>query len=461
MTATSDPSKRVYRTLNPATGEIVRQWDRTTDDEAAALLDRAHAAYLSWRDVPISQRIEVLRNMASLIDKKVDDIATQVSIEMGKPVGQSVYEIGIGAQMCRYYTEHGEDLLADEPVTVPGFSRAYTRRESMGVVLAIEPWNGPIYQAMRAAVPNIFLGNTILLKPSEISAGSTLMLDELFAEAGLPSYVYQTALLTVDQVSAHVGDPRVRAVTLTGSDRAGSAVAEQAGRHVKPIVLELGGSDAFIVLDSADPVQAAGLAASCRLATSGQICVSPKRVIVTESNADAFIRSYAEIFGAQKLGDAFDPETTLGPLSTEEAAIRLDEQMQDAIEKGATVVLEGGRTEGAFFKPALLTGITPGMRLYHEEAFGPLGMIYRVPDTESAIALANDTKYGLSGTVVGDEAEAEAVARRIDTGSVGINTWFGAPIEVPFGGTKSSGFGRELGRSGLDYFANIKTYGIA
>jgi succinate-semialdehyde dehydrogenase/glutarate-semialdehyde dehydrogenase len=306
------------------------------------------------------------------------------------------------------------------------------------------------------------LGNTVLLKPSEISAGSTLHFDALFKEAGFPANVYQTALVSIAQVSAYIADPRLRAVTLTGSDRAGAAIGEQAGRHVKPVVLELGGSDAFIVLESADVSKAAAVAASVRLMLGGQICVSPKRIIVTERIADAFVAQFTKLFANHTLGDPLDPATTVGPMSSPDAAELLQGQMQDAVDKGATVLVPGGRLEGpgSYFRPAVLTNITPDMRLYSEEAFGPLAMIYRVADADAAVTLANSSRYGLGGTVFGEDLEARQVAEQLDTGGVGINAFLAAPIEIPFGGTKASGTGRELGRSGMDQFANIKTYGI-
>jgi succinate-semialdehyde dehydrogenase / glutarate-semialdehyde dehydrogenase len=332
----------------------------------------------------------------------------------------------------------------------------------VGVVLGIEPWNGPMYQAMRVAAPNLMLGNTVLLKPAEICAGSTSLFDRLFLEAGFPPHVFRTALVSVDQVSAFIADPRLRAVTLTGSDRAGSQVGEQAGRHIKPVVLELGGSDALIVLDSANVARAAKVAARCRLMLGGQVCASPKRVIVTEGVADAFVEQFVETFRQHTVGDPFDPDTTLGPLSTTAAADLLQEQYRDAVDKGATILVDGGRMDGpgAFFRPAMLTDITPDMRVYREEAFGPLAMIYRVRDADAAVELANASAYGLGGTVFGDDAEARDVAARLDTGMVGINMFLGAPIQIPFGGTKRSGVGRELGRSGMDAFANVKTYGL-
>jgi len=459
-----DPAKRVYQTVNPATGEVVRDYAMLSPEDAAAALARAHAAFAGWRETPIPERVRLFVRLADLIDVNSDELARLITLEMGKPLAQSVGEISVASAILRYYAEHGEDLLADEELTVGGFTKTYVRREPVGVVLGIEPWNGPVFQALRAAAPNLMLGNTVLLKPAEISAGSTLFLDHLFDAAGFPADVYRTVLVSTTQVADYISDPRIRAVTLTGSDRAGSAVGQQAGRHIKPVVLELGGSDAYVVLDSADVGKAAATAAICRLVIGGQVCASPKRIIVTEAVADDFIARFVELFGDQKIGDPFDPATTLGPLSSQTAADTLQAQYQDAVDKGARVLLPGGRTDGpgAYFAPAVITDITPDMRVYDEEAFGPLAMIYRVPDADAAVELANSSVYGLGGTVFGEDLDdARRVAGRLDTGAVGINTWLGGPIEIPFGGTKRSGVGRELGRSGMDQFANIKTYGVA
>lgn len=457
------PAMGAYRTVNPSTGELVREFAQLTDTEAAAALDRADAAYAGWRETPVAARIALFRRFVELFDANIDEFSRLVTLEMGKPLAQSAFEAGIVSQIFNYFADNSAELLADEVVAVPGITKAIVRREPIGVVLGIEPWNAPLYQAMRATAPNLMLGNTVLLKPAEISAGSTSLFDHLFIEAGFPENVYQTVLVSTEQVSTYIADSRLRAVTLTGSDRAGAAVGEQAGRHIKPVVLELGGSDAFIVLDSADVATAAATAAICRLALGGQICVSPKRVIVTDKVADDFIAQYCEVFASQKVGDGFDPETTIGPLSSVAAAETLQEQYQDAIDKGATVLVPGGRVDGpgAFFQPAVITALTPAMRLFSEEAFGPVALIFRVPDADAAVAVANSSKYGLGGTVYGRSDEARKVAERLDTGAVGINTYLGAPVEIPFGGTKRSGVGRELGRSGMDQFANIKTYGIA
>jgi succinate-semialdehyde dehydrogenase/glutarate-semialdehyde dehydrogenase len=461
--ATSTVPAGEYLTVNPATGEVVRRFEALSDAQAESLLANAHTAYLSWRETSIAQRIALFRSFIEVYEKNAEELARLATLEMGKVIGQSRMEAAIVKQMFEYYADRGEELLADEEISVPGFSRAITRRESLGVVLGIEPWNGPLFQAMRATVPNLMLGNTVLLKPSEIAAGSTEFFDHLFLEAGFPAHVYQTALVSTAQVSTYIADSRIRAITLTGSDRAGAAVGEQAGRHLKPVVLELGGSDPFIVLESANVTAAVQTAAICRLLIGGQMCNSPKRIILAEAIADQFISEFTALFASQKVGDGFDPETTVGPMSSVAAADLLQVQYQDALDKGARVLVPGGRMDGpgAFFAPAVITDITPQMRVYHEEAFGPIGMIYRVPNDDAAVELANDTKYGLAATVFGEPEAARRVAGRLDTGSVGINSFLGGPVEIPFGGTKASGFGREFGGSGMDQFANIKTYGIA
>lgn len=452
---------KIYRSTNPVTGEVVQEFPGLDDEAAAALLDRAHEAYLTWKDTSIEERVTLFDRFADLLSERIDEIARITTLEMGKALAQSVGEAQTVVEMFRYFAEHGPSLLREESVEVPGFSSGVIRKESVGVILGIEPWNGPLYQAMRATSPNLMLGNTVIVKPSEQCPQSTLFFDKLFDEAGFPPNVYQTALISSAQATTFIEDDRVRGVTLTGSDKAGAAVGEQAGRNIKPVVLELGGSDAFVVLDDADIDKAAATAATCRLVLGGQVCASPKRLIVAESVADQFIERFASVFGSQVVGDPFDPNTTVGPLSSVGQADQVQEQLQDAIDRGAKVVVEGGRVEGpgAFFRPAAIEGITEEMRVYTEEVFGPVALIFRVPDDEAAVELANSSRYGLGGTVFSENPErAQAIARKLDTGAVGINAWAGAPIQIPFGGTKRSGVGRELGRTGLDQFANMKTY---
>jgi succinate-semialdehyde dehydrogenase / glutarate-semialdehyde dehydrogenase len=460
---TAGTATQTYRSVNPATGALVREYPRLLDTEAEDRLARAHTAFPGWCETAVAERVRLFRRFADLVERDRNTLAHRATLEMGKVLAQSVAEADLVAQIFRYYADNGEELLGDELIEVPGLRQTIIRREPIGVVLGIEPWNAPMYQAMRAAAPNLMLGNTVLVKPAEQCPGTTLLLDELFAQAGFPADVYQTALVSVDQVSAYLADPRVRAVTFTGSDRAGAIVGAQAGTHVKPVVLELGGSDAFIVLDSADVPKAAAVAAACRIYMGGQACVSPKRIILTEAVADAFTAQFAQAFANQKVGDPLDADTTIGPMASVAAADHVQQQLQDALDKGATVIVPGGRMPGpgAYFAPAAITDITPAMRVSSEEVFGPLAVIYRVPDADAAVALANGSPYGLGGTVFGEDVEeARRVARHLDTGGVGINAYLGAPVEIPFGGTKASGTGRELGRSGMDQFANIKTYGI-
>ncbi|MFF1553181.1 aldehyde dehydrogenase family protein [Rhodococcus erythropolis] len=453
-----------YSTVNPANGEVIREFAPLTDEESRLILDCAQSAFESWRLVPVQDRVRILERIADLLEERGETLAHQICLEMGKLIAQARQEVELAAGIFRYYAACGESILADEEVGVAGYSRVVVRREALGVVLAVEPWNGPIYQALRAAAPNLMLGNAVVVKPSEITAGSTALLDAVLRDAGLPDGAFQTALLSRDQVSRYLADDRVRAVTLTGSDRAGSVIGEQAGRAIKPVVLELGGSDAYIVLDSADTDRAVASLNACRMFINGQVCVLPKRLIVAESVAERVIEPVVAHFAQQIIGDPFDPRTTLGPLSSVGAVDNLQALYDDAVANGATVLLAGGRIEGpgAYFKPAVLTDITPNMRLYAEEAFGPLLTVYRVPDVEAAIRLANDSPYGLGATVfTADPDEADMVSRRLDVGSVGINEWVCAPVEAPFGGTKRSGVGRELGKSGMDQFANVKTYAFA
>jgi len=454
-------SRSGYLTQNPVNGDILHEWPRLADSQVEAGLSKAHAAFHIWRAFPLDERAALFYRIADLFEKHADRIGRQITVEMGKILPHSKGELALVASIFRYYAEHAGRLLEPETIAVVGQGTATICKEPTGVILGIEPFNAPIYQAMRVAAPNLMLGNTVIVKPAEITAGSSLMIDEVFAEAGFPAGCYQTILASVEQVSAIISDARVRGVALTGSDRAGSSVGEQAGRAIKPVILELGGSDAFVVLDSANIDLAAATAATCRLIISGQACALPKRIIVTEASAEAFIESFKQVFCHQTMGDPLEAGTTLGPMSSERAAQLLQDQYDDAVAKGATILVPGGRTgsQGAYFKPAILTDIKPGMRLHEEEAFGPLALIFRVPDADAAIAVANDSKYGLGGSVFGEDLEeARRVAAALDTGSVGINAFVGAPIEIPFGGTKSSGVGRELGRTGMDHFANIKTY---
>lgn len=452
----------VYRSVNPANDRLIEEHQTLSDSDAELALDRAHHAFKLWRNTPVTRRVQLYRQFSEALLIRKDEVAHRITSEMGKPIGQARAEVDLVLSIVDYYANNGERFLADTVIDVPGLEYTVTRREPVGVVLGIEPWNAPLYQAIRTAAPNLMLGNTVLIKPAQQCAGSTRLLDELFREAGFPADVFQTALITHSQVSRYIADDRVRAIGFTGSDYAGKMIGALAGENVKPVTLELGGSDAFLVLDSANAREAAAVASSCRLFISGQVCTSPKRLIVTEQSADVFVAGVVEAFAEQIVGDPTEPSTTVGPLSSVSAAKTVDELVRDAIQKGATVLVPGGLlNEGsAYFAPVVLTDLTPEMRVYHEEVFGPVALIFRVADLKEAVELANSTEYGLGASVFADDlTEAWDAASCLDTGMVGINTFMGGPVEIPFGGTKASGFGRELGPNGMDGFANTKTYG--
>jgi succinate-semialdehyde dehydrogenase/glutarate-semialdehyde dehydrogenase len=456
--------KNTYYSADPLTGKVQREYPELTAGDCERLLAGAHGAFNIWRAESTAARAAACARLADLVLRDKDLLARAATADVGKPLADSLAEVDVIANVLRYYADRGVAMLAETQLNVAGYSEVVVRREATGVTLGIEPWNVPYYQAIRTAAPNLMLGNAVLIKPAEQCAASTLMLDPLVVEAGFPEHVFQTALLSHDQVAQVIADPRVRAVGFTGSEKTGALIGALASRHIKPVTLELGGSDAFVVLDSADVAKAAAVAASCRLMIGGQVCTSPKRMIVTDKVADEFTGRLVGTFTRQVVGDPFDPGTTVGPLSSATVATRVQEQLQDAIDKGATVLVQGGQTEpgSAWFRPAALTDISPDMRVFTEEVFGPVAMVYRVPDMTAALELANSTRYGLGGTIFAQDLdEARAAAAGLDTGMIGINSYLGGPPEIPFGGTKASGIGRELGPDGMDAFANVKTYAFA
>jgi succinate-semialdehyde dehydrogenase/glutarate-semialdehyde dehydrogenase len=380
---------------------------------------------------------------------------------MGKLIGESELEVDISAEILGYYGREGPRIAAERPLATEA-GDAVLVNEPIGVLLAIEPWNYPLYQVVRVAGPNLVLGNTILLKHAGICPQTALALEELFRDAGLPGDVYTNLFAETEDISRAIESPFVQGVSLTGSERAGAAVAEVAGRNVKKTVLELGGSDPFIVLDGENLERTVEAAVEGRIGNTGQSCVASKRFLVLDDVYDAFVSGLCDRFAALEPGDPADPSTNFGPLSSERQAQQLLEQVEDAVEKGARVVIGGGRpdVEGAFFDATILTDVTPQMRAYHEELFGPVAVVYRVAGEDQAVELANDTKYGLGGSVFGgDMARARRVADRIDSGMVWINHPTRSRPELPFGGIKRSGYGRELSELGMYEFANRKLIG--
>ncbi len=453
-----------YAVIDPTTGETVTTHPTATDTEVRDAVELADRAYADWRRTPVEGRAALLRRVADAYTARRDELARLIAREMGKPVAQGGGEVDIVASIYRYYADNAASLLAEEKVDVAAGGDAVVRRDPLGALLGIMPWNYPYYQVARFAAPNLLLGNTVLLKPPPQCPESALVMAEIFAAAGAPEGVYASLFATNEQVAAVIADPRVHGVSLTGSERAGAAVAEIAGRNLTKVVLELGGSDPFLVLGPVDLDRAAKHALVGRMGNAGQACNAAKRIIVEDDLYDSFLERFTDAVRGITPGDPQDPATFMGPLSSASAVDGLAAQVDDAVARGATVRTGGKRVErsGAWYEPTVLTDVTPDMRAYHEELFGPVAVVYRVSDVDEAVGLANATAYGLGAVVeCDDEARARAVADRLDAGMVYVNEAGGTAAELPFGGIKRSGFGRELGRLGVEEFANKKLVRVA
>jgi succinate-semialdehyde dehydrogenase/glutarate-semialdehyde dehydrogenase len=438
----------IYAVIDPATGETVKEFDTITDDELRAAIDRAHAASLGWAaESSVADRAALIRRVGDLHDERQQELAEIIVREMGKPIDQAVGEVEFAAMIYRFYADNAESLLADEPIELMGGEGSATiRRSPYGVLLGIMPWNFPYYQVARFAGPNLVIGNTILLKHAPQCPESAAAMAGIFKEAGSPDGAYENIYATNEQVEWVIADPRVRGVSVTGSERAGAAVAAIAGKNLTKVVLELGGSDPFIVLSTDDLDETVQNAVDARLDNTGQSCNAAKRFIVVDELYDAFVEKLVA-----KMGEADG-----NPLSSSTASERLADQLKRAIESGATVRVGGGQT-GNVFEPTVLTDIDPAEDIAREEFFGPVAMVFRVRDEDEAVALANDTQFGLgSYLMTTDPEQAERVADRIEAGMVYVNIVGADSPELPFGGVKRSGFGRELGRYGADEFVNKK-----
>jgi succinate-semialdehyde dehydrogenase / glutarate-semialdehyde dehydrogenase len=447
-----------YAVVNPATGETIKEYPTISDDALREAIGRADAAYRSWsQSSTVAERAALIRKVGDLHKERVEELAEIIVREMGKPIEQASMEVDFSADIFYYYADNAEALMADEPLDlIVGDGSATVRRSSYGTLLGIMPWNYPVYQVARFAGPNLIIGNPILLKHAPQCPESAEAMQRIFDDAGFPAGTYENIYATNDQIEWVIGDPRVHGVSVTGSERAGAAVAEIAGRNLKKVVLELGGSDPFIVLGTDDLDGAVELAVGGRLENAGQACNAPKRFIVAEELYDGFLAGFADKLGAAKTGDPTATETVVGPLSSQAAADRLEDQVRRAVENGAEVVIGGGR-DGNYFEPTILTGIEKGSDASQEEFFGPVAQVYKVGSEEEALSLANDTQFGLgSYLVTSDPEQAERVADAIEAGMVFVNVLGPEGPELPFGGFKRSGFGRELGRFGADEFVNKK-----
>ena len=452
-----------FRSINPATGEVLDTFEETAPDALTSILERADAASRDWRRRPVTERAERLRATGRLLRERKEAYARTMALEMGKPLAQGVGEAEKCAWVCDYYAEHGAAFLADEP-RASDASQSYIRFEALGPVLAIMPWNFPFWQVFRFAAPALVAGNAGILKHAPNVPRCAVEIEEVFRDAGFPDGLFRAVFLSNEGAGSAIADGRVRAVTLTGSDRAGSQVAEQAGRHLKKTVLELGGSDPFIVLDDADLERAARTAAEARLINSGQSCIAAKRFIVVERVADQFLERFTTEMRARKMGDPLDATTHVGPQARLDLRENLHRQVQESVQRGAQAILGGElpRGRGAFYPPTVLVAVEPGMPAFDQETFGPVAAVIRAKDEADAIRIANASSYGLGAAVwTRDAQRGERVAREIEAGSVFVNGLVKSDPRLPFGGVKRSGYGRELSVEGLREFVNVKTVWVA
>ena len=447
-----------FAVVNPATGETVQSYPTISDAELEQTIAKAEEAHRSWGATStVQERAALVRRVGELHAENAQRLAEIIVREMGKPIAQAIGEVEFCTDIYGFYADNAEDLLADEPIELlAGEGSAVIRRSSFGPLLGIMPWNFPYYQVARFAGPNLVIGNTILLKPAPQCPESALAIQEIYQEAGFPEGAYNNIFASIEQIERIIGDPRVRGVSLTGSERAGAKVAEIAGRNLKKVVLELGGSDPFIVLATDDLDSVVESAVSARLDNTGQSCNAAKRFIVVDELYEPFLEKFTAALTAVEPGDPTSEDAAIGPLSSSLATERLDEQVRRAIDSGAKVAAGGGH-EGNFYRPTVLTDIAPDNPAYREELFGPVAQVYRVASEDEAVEVANDTPYGLGSYVMtNDPEQAERVANRLDTGMVYVNVVGADGAELPFGGVKRSGFGRELGRYGADEFVNKK-----
>ncbi len=446
-------------TINPATGELLKTFEPHSASEVEERLRLAAEAFRAHRRTTFEARGRVLLRVADLLESRKERYSRLITTEMGKPVAAAARELEKGARACRYYAAEAERFLATEHVQTTA-RESYVRYEPLGAVLAVMPWNFPFWQVIRVAAPALMAGNVVLVKHAANVPQCALAVEELFRAAGLPRGVLQTLLVEVDEVASLIADPRVAAVTLTGGDAAGSSVAAEAGRHIKKTVLELGGSDPFIVMPSANMDEAVKTAVRARLLNSGQSCIAAKRFIVHETIYDEFERRFAAGMESLRVGDPLDEETEVGPLATERVLCTLEAQVRDATDAGARLVLDGGRLprRGFYYAPSVLADVPTHARAYREELFGPVALLFRARDVDEAVRLANDTPYGLGASAwTNDAREARRFVEEIEAGSVFVNGLVSSDPRLPFGGVKRSGYGRELGAHGLREFVNVKT----
>lgn len=448
-----------YKTVNPFTNKEVKSYTSLTEQEVIAKIDQADACYKEWRKTDFATRKAVMKKAAKIMRDNKEKFASLVTLEMGKLISDAEGEVDLTADIFDYYADNAEEFLADEKLSPKDGRKAYVQHDSIGIILCVEPWNFPYYQLVRVAATNMMAGNVVMVKHASIVPQCAEAFEQLLLDAGAPKGAYTNLFVDSKHIAAIIQDRRIRGVAVTGSEKAGASVAGEAGKALKKSTMELGGSDAFIVLEDAELDKACEWGIWGRMNNTGQCCVAAKRFIVVESVADKFLKLFVERFSNLKIGDPMDRSTTLGPLSSEAAAQELADLTELAIKNGAKAVVGGKRPDhpGAFMEATILTNVTKENPAFYREFFGPVAMFFTVPDEKAAIELANDSEFGLGGTVFSkDTKRAEKVASQIDTGMVFINrpTW--TSPDLPFGGVKHSGYGRELAKDGILEFVNRK-----
>jgi succinate-semialdehyde dehydrogenase/glutarate-semialdehyde dehydrogenase len=451
------------QSINPATGATLQTFETLSGAEVERALTLSSEAFATWRRTTFDARALLLNRAADILEAEAEDLGRMMTLEMGKPIRAGIDEARKCARGCRYYAEHGARFLADEPVATEA-RQSYIRYEPLGVVLAVMPWNFPFWQVFRFAAPALLAGNVALLKHASNVPQCAMAIEGIFTRAGFPPGVFQTLLIRSADVAPLLADERISAVTLTGSEAAGQDVAARAGHALKKTVLELGGSDPFIVMPTADVAAAAAMAAKARVINNGQSCIAAKRFIVSDSIADEFTDRFVAAMQALRVGDPLDPATDVGPLATPDLVKELEAQVSASVAAGARVLTGGTRLPGPgnFFAPTVLADIPPGAPAYGEELFGPVASVFRVSSTDEAIRLANDSNFGLGASVwTKDDDERDRFVRELETGQVFVNAMVASDPRMPFGGVKRSGYGRELGVHGIREFVNVKTVWVA
>ncbi|MEI6456702.1 MAG: NAD-dependent succinate-semialdehyde dehydrogenase [bacterium] len=450
------------KSINPKNNEVIREYREHTPEEVDQIVEKAHGQWISWKETSFDYRAGLFRNAANILRSDKDRYARMMTEEMGKIIRESMAEIEKCANACDYFAEHAAELLKDQEIASDA-SRSIVVFQPIGVVLAVMPWNFPFWQLFRFAAPSLMAGNAAVMKHASNVSGCALAIEEVFHKAGFPENVFRTLMIPSSDVERVIANPKIAATTLTGSEYAGSQVSSAAAKHIKKSVLELGGSDAFVVLEDADLDLAVSIGITARMLNQGQSCIAAKRFIVMEKVLDDFTGRLKKVVEAFKTGDPLDPETQVGPLARVDLVDELDRQVQNSIKSGAQL-LEGGKRpdrKGSYYLPTILTGVKKGMAVYHQETFGPVFSIIPVKSEAEALMVANDSEFGLGGSVwTKDSVRGEAFARKVETGAMFVNGLTKSDPRLPFGGIKKSGFGRELAEFGIREFVNIKTIWI-